>query len=250
VPASSVRYDVRAMNDDDRRRAEIRLAQLMEMGRHLAEYPVSRDQFGRPMVDWPAFQAFRTAGQHALDRFLGPDHAYAREFRDSVTEPSAEDAKTGANILQMAHDDLRCLDIDVRATNGAISLEDLLHAHIREHAYSLFLSGAFREAVFNSAVAVFDLLRIRTGLAGDGSGLATEVFNLSKPRLLVADITTATGRSEQLGVMQMLQGFYAAARNPKAHTLAHETTREVAAEYLVVASYLSRRISQATPAGA
>jgi len=122
----------------------------------------------------------------------------------------------------------------------------MLHPVVVEHAYRHFRDEDYREAVFNAAVAVFDLLRTRTNLDLDGSQLATEAFSLQRPRLLVGDIATETGRSEQVGVMQMLQGFYSAARNPKAHTLQHRTTRAIAAEYLVVASYLARRIAEAS----
>jgi uncharacterized protein (TIGR02391 family) len=137
-------------------------------------------------------------------------------------------------------------EVETESQNLSMPLEDLLHPVVRAAAHQQFMNGHYRDAVFNAIVSVFDLLRERSKLALDGSKLASEAFGVNSPRLLVADITTETGRSDQLGFMQMLQGAYGSIRNPKAHTLQHETTRPVAAQYLVFASLLARRISEAT----
>src|ERR1041385_456469 len=52
-----------------------------------------------------------------------------------------------------------------------LGFEDLLHPVVRKNAYQLYRDGHLREAVLNSMVAVFDLVRARTGLTEDGDRL-------------------------------------------------------------------------------
>ena len=47
------------------------------------------------------------------------------------------------------------------------------------------------------------------------------------------------------GFMQILKGAFQGVRNPKAHTLAHDLTEPTAAQYLIFASLLARRIEEA-----
>ena len=141
----------------------------------------------------------------------------------------------------------------VRETNlkfedGSISFESLLHPIILQHAYPHFLSRHYREAVLNSMVAIFDLIRERSGLATDGHHLVSEAFSLDRARLLFSEIGSESGRNDQKGFMQILQGAYLGVRNPKAHSLIHDLDQRKAAQYLVFASLLARRVSEATPA--
>jgi hypothetical protein len=45
--------------------------------------------------------------------------------------------------------------------------------------------------------------------------------------------------------MQIFKGAYQGIRNPKAHSLTHDLTAMKAAQYLVFASLLARRIDEA-----
>jgi uncharacterized protein (TIGR02391 family) len=94
-------------------------------------------------------------------------------------------------------------------------------------------------------VAVFDILRDRTGLDEDGAALAARALSLDNPKLAIGDLSTTSGQNEQKGFIQLLQGAYLAIRNPKAHTLAHDLDERKAKQYLVVASFLARRIKEA-----
>jgi uncharacterized protein (TIGR02391 family) len=124
---------------------------------------------------------------------------------------------------------------------------DLLHPAILESSYSQFRAGQLRDSVFNAFVAVFDLLRTTTGLDKDGAQLVAEALSLDRPRLVISTLTTESGQNEQKGFIQILQGAYLGVRNPKAHSLASDLDATKAAQYLVFASLLARRIDEGQP---
>jgi len=65
--------------------------------------------------------------------------------------------------------------------------------------------------------------------------------------LILSELDSESGRSDQKGFIQLLQGSYQSVRNPKAHTLKTDLTPESAAQYLVFASLLTRRIQESRP---
>ena len=134
-----------------------------------------------------------------------------------------------------------------------VGFENLLHPVVFEHAYQQYRNGHLRDAVLNAIVAVFDLIRERTGLKIDGQGLVSEAFSLEKPQLVFSEIESESGRNDQKGFLQILAGAYIGIRNPKAHSLHHDLDETKAAQYLVFASLLARRVSEANapqPGGA
>jgi len=128
----------------------------------------------------------------------------------------------------------------------ASECEALLHDSVRASALEQFRDGHWRDAQLNAVISVFDLIRERTGLDDDGDSLATRTFGVNQPLLTVADLTTESGRNDQIGLMLILQGVYRGIRNPRAHSLQHDLTALKAAQYLVLASLLARRVEEAT----
>jgi uncharacterized protein (TIGR02391 family) len=124
--------------------------------------------------------------------------------------------------------------------------ENFLHPIIYKNAYRLFQNGDYRNAVLNSIIAVFDQIREKTGLEEDGERLSGKVFSLSNPYLVLSNLDTESGKNDQKGFLQIFQGAYIGIRNPKAHTLEHDLTEEKAAQYMIFASLLARRIDEAT----
>lgn len=124
-------------------------------------------------------------------------------------------------------------------------IEDLLHPAVIRSSYKQFCEGLYRDAVLNAVVAVFDLLRERTGLDDDGSQLVTKTFSLNNPILVLSTLKTESGKNEQKGFIQILQGAFIGIRNPKAHSLYTDLTQDRAAQYLVFASLLARRVDEA-----
>lgn len=129
--------------------------------------------------------------------------------------------------------------------NQQLGFEDLIHPEIYQHAFKHYISGHYREAVLNSIISVFDLIRKRTGLDLDGSKLVNEVFSLDKPRLILSDLESESGQNDQKGFLQILTGAYLGIRNPKAHSLANDLVKTEAAQYLIFASLLAKRVCEA-----
>lgn len=121
---------------------------------------------------------------------------------------------------------------------------DLLHPIINKSSYHHFLNGHYRDAVLNAFIAVFDLLRQRTNLDLDGAKLAQTTYAPNAPLLIVSTLQTESGKSEQVGFMNLLIGAYSSIRNPKAHSLEESPNRLVAAQNLILASLLIRRIEE------
>jgi uncharacterized protein (TIGR02391 family) len=124
-------------------------------------------------------------------------------------------------------------------------LEGLLHPEVTKHALSHFVNHHFREAVLNSVMVIYDLIRSRTGLNEDGDKLIGKVFALDSPYLVFSELDTESGQNDQKGFMQILKGLYQGVRNPNAHTLDHAIGERDAAQYMVMASLLAQRIDAA-----
>ena len=133
---------------------------------------------------------------------------------------------------------------------GEDGFRHLLHPAIITSSYELFENGNFREAVLNSVVAIFDLIRERTGIDMDGSTLVNKAFSLTNPYLILSELQSESGQNDQKGFIQLFNGSYQGIRNPKAHSLNHDLTKAKASQYLVHASLLARRVSEAQVAKA
>lgn len=129
--------------------------------------------------------------------------------------------------------------------NQQVGFEDLIHPEIHKHALQHYINGHYREAVLNSILSIFDLIRKRTGLDLDGSKLVAEVFSPDKARLIFSDLESESGQNDQKGFIQILTGVYLGIRNPKAHSLVNDLTKNEAAQYLIFASLLAKRICEA-----
>jgi uncharacterized protein (TIGR02391 family) len=132
-----------------------------------------------------------------------------------------------------------------RGLQQAVGFEELLHPIVKDHALHHYRDGHLREAVFNSIVAIFDLIRKRTQIDKDGAQLVAQAFSLDSPYLVFSEINTESGQNDQKGFLQILQGAYLGIRNPKAHSLAHDLDERKAAQYLIFASLLARRVDEA-----
>ncbi len=124
-------------------------------------------------------------------------------------------------------------------------IEDLLHPIILKHSYQLYKDGHLRESVFNAITAIYDFIRDKTGLEEDGDRLIGQAMSIHSPVLILSEIDSESGQNDQKGFMQIFKGAYQGIRNPKAHSLMHDLTPIKAAQYLVFASLLARRVDEA-----
>lgn len=121
----------------------------------------------------------------------------------------------------------------------------LLHPAIVESSLAQFRMGHLRDSVLNAYVALGDLIRERTGLPQDGKALVEQALSPQKPILILSTLETESGRNDQVGFMQIISGAFVGVRNPKAHSLANDLDPIKAAQYLVFASLLARRVTEA-----
>lgn len=133
--------------------------------------------------------------------------------------------------------------------NGVpVGFDELLHPNIRNAAIKHFRNGDYRNASLDSVVALFNLLREKSGLNMDGEVLCNQVFSPNAPILILSELDTESGRNDQRGFMDMFKGFYRGVRNPKAHSLVHDLNAVKSAQHLIVARMLAQRLDDATRA--
>jgi uncharacterized protein (TIGR02391 family) len=167
-----------------------------------------------------------------LGRHIG--FAMSNDFRDILRQDLPEfEAIVDGKLLESAEE------------RGDLGFENLLHPIIVQSSYETFRNGHLRDAVLNSIVAIFDLIRQRTGIDADGANLVNRAFSLTDPHLVLSDLKSDSGQNDQKGFIQIFSGSYQGIRNPKAHTLMHDLTGPKAAQYLVYASLLARRVEEA-----
>ena len=126
----------------------------------------------------------------------------------------------------------------------AIGFEALLHPAIISSSLGQYRNGHLRDAVLNGVIAVFDLIRDRTGLDLDGKELVGQAFGRDRGRLVFSEIKTETGRNDQKGFLQIYEGIYTEVRNVKAHSLNHDLNEQKTIQYLVTLSLLARRVEE------
>jgi uncharacterized protein (TIGR02391 family) len=128
---------------------------------------------------------------------------------------------------------------------SVVGFESLLHGEILEKALPLYTGGHYRQCIFEAYVTVFSLLRRRAELDLDGDNLVGKALSLNNPILAFGDLNTETGKTIQKGMIQVLQGVYQAFRNVAAHPHDLSASQTAAAQHMVFASVLVRRVEGA-----
>ena len=107
-------------------------------------------------------------------------------------------------------------------TDSFSSIWNLLHPGVVKIAKTRFESGHFADAAEAVLKEINDVVRKlvkdQTGEEYDGAELMNRAFSLKKPVIKLDDLTTETGRSIQIGYMQIFSGAMTGIRNPKAHS--------------------------------
>jgi uncharacterized protein (TIGR02391 family) len=97
----------------------------------------------------------------------------------------------------------------------------LLHPRVQVVAQQRFRSGHYADAVEATlkelASTVRGLVVQRGGPELDGTALMQTAFSPKNPIIVLADLSTQSGRDMQRGYMDMFAGGMSAIRNPKAH---------------------------------
>ena len=97
-----------------------------------------------------------------------------------------------------------------------------IHPNITKIARPRFEAKHLADAVEAAAKEVNDrvksIVKTRTGKDDDGSSLMKLAFSLNSPIITLADLSTRSGKDEQLGYMEIFSGTMTGIRNPKAHS--------------------------------
>jgi uncharacterized protein (TIGR02391 family) len=120
-----------------------------------------------------------------------------------------------------------------------------LHADVRQVADRYLESGHPEVAIFETFKAINNRVKTMTGLELDGSGLMGEAFKDDDPPIVLADLSTETGKNIQAGYRFLFMGAVRGIRNPDAHELFQALDAEEALETLAFASMLMRRLDDA-----
>lgn len=124
---------------------------------------------------------------------------------------------------------------------------DFMHPRVARVAKSRFDSGHFADSVEAALKDINDIVRQivreKTGKDLDGADLMNRAFSPKKPIIVLDDLSTTTGKSIQVGYMQIFAGAMTGIRNPKAHAnLDIDPAR--ALHFLFLASLLQFKIDE------
>jgi uncharacterized protein (TIGR02391 family) len=129
--------------------------------------------------------------------------------------------------------------------NVVCGFESLLHPLIIQKVLPLYTGTHYRQCIFEAYITVFSLLRERAKLDLDGDNLVGKALSLNSPILMFGNLNTENGKTVQKGMIQILQGVYQAFRNIAAHPHNLAASQTAAAQHMVFASVLVRRIEAA-----
>lgn len=129
-----------------------------------------------------------------------------------------------------------------------------VHADVLRYCTDEILTRNAFHAMLEATKSVFDKLRERTGLSGDGAALVEAALSPGKtgtPRLAINQLATHTDRDEQNGLANLIKGLSGMFRNPVAHDprLKRTVTDDELLDLLTMLSMVHRRLDAAIPRG-
>jgi uncharacterized protein (TIGR02391 family) len=134
----------------------------------------------------------------------------------------------------------------LRESAPNLGFNELLHPKVLEASASHFKNGDFRNAVLDGIICLFDTIRYLAGLDLDGPDLCNNAFSPKAPKIILSEISSQSGRNDQLGFLEMTRGVFTGVRSPNAHTLVNSLDHKGAAQNLVFLSLLLERLDNAT----
>jgi uncharacterized protein (TIGR02391 family) len=120
-----------------------------------------------------------------------------------------------------------------------------LHVSVRAVAERYIESNAIEVGIFEAMKAVNNRVKDMSGLSDDGVALMHKAFSESNPIVLLADLSTQTGKNIQEGFRFLFAGAVQGLRNPDAHEQFRPLDAEEGFEALAFASLLMRRLDSA-----
>jgi uncharacterized protein (TIGR02391 family) len=139
-------------------------------------------------------------------------------------------------------------DVPLASPLGREARIAALHPVVRQVSDRYIESNHMSVATLEAFKAVNNWVKELTGLGSDGAELMGKAFGGSKPRLLLAEQSTQTGRDIQSGFLQLFVGAVKGIRNPNAHEPLTPLDDNEALEQLTFASMLMHRLDAAVVA--
>lgn len=164
--------------------------------------------------------------QARLARDLARQGWFTRDARLVIGDPVFDQPAAGAAVAR---------DARVAA----------LHPKVIEVSATLFEQGNRAASILEAFKAVNLRAKALSGLDADGKDLMARAFRPEDPVLVLANLTTETGRNVQAGYHQMFMGAVVGIRNPRAHEQFDAMDENEALEELGFASLLMRRLDDA-----
>jgi uncharacterized protein (TIGR02391 family) len=196
----------------------------------------------------------------------GSDHVY--QFQDlpfsawsagEIPDPTKEERERRQTLTQrlvVLGEVIAQLDMEetletaaAPASGCADSFWSLLHEQVVKTAKGRFEAGYYADSVeaalkeLNSVMKA--LLKKATGKELDGADLMHQALSPKNPIIILDDLSTESGRNQQMGYMEIFAGAMTGIRNPKAHENL-TITKERAAHHLFLASLLFNRLDERT----
>jgi len=209
------------------------------------------DRMGQALVSVPKTEHANPAitsvrSQHGYDWVMSVAESNLEESRKRE-----EVAKFAEGLLPPESPVLQSILERLRPRQGcgmSRSLWALLHPSLVKIVRKRFENGHRADAVeaalkgINTRVkrTVLDV----TGRELDGADLMRQAFSEKNPVLVLADLTTESGRNTQVGYMQVFAGAMQGIRNPTAHGNL-DLPKEEAIHLLFLASLLMFKLDQA-----
>ena len=125
-----------------------------------------------------------------------------------------------------------------------------VHQDVIHFCRAELLQDNYFHAVLEAIKSVSEKIREKTGLSGDGAGLADQALALGQagmPFLAFNSLRTESERSEQRGLLNLMKGVFGTFRNTTAHApkVSWNMTEQDALDLLTMASFLHRRLDDA-----
>ena len=128
-----------------------------------------------------------------------------------------------------------------------MDLWSILNSRITKIAKSRFETGHYADSIEASFkeinVRVKEIVKEKTAKDLDGSNLMKTVFSLKNPIIKLDNLESETGKSVQLGYMELFSGSMTGIRNPKAHGNII-ITKKRAIHFLFLASLLMDKLDE------
>jgi uncharacterized protein (TIGR02391 family) len=178
----------------------------------------------------------------SIRRFRGVRNVYS--YLDLINgQPPAQQTANpmvapGPTIIMHPPQQVRVVGGVAADADPAISLTlDGLHPLVRDACAQLFAGKHLRQGVLEAVLVLRDLVRERSGLTdSDDSKLMGKALGGNNPKIVIADLSTETGRNIQRGTSHLAQGVVARVRN----VLAHESVELEPVEAMEMVGLVSR----------